>query len=224
MSEELFDACNKLLDNHKHKSRKMNKVNEYVLSGKLFCGHCYMPMTAETGTGKSGKVYRYYKCSARKKKVKLCDKTNVRQEYIENLIIEKTKEHILKDDVVNEIAIKVCKRFNSEISENATLINLQSQYKQISKNIESLVNALMSGITSSSVQEKLSVLQKEKQILQSKLEIEKHKQIKPLETPIIKQFIKQFKKDNFLDKQTRNEFFIKFINRVILNEDKILII
>ena len=46
--------------------------NEYLLTTKLFCGHCKEMMVGYGGTGKSGKQYHYYMCKkARKKK---CDK------------------------------------------------------------------------------------------------------------------------------------------------------
>ena len=34
----------------------------YLLSCKMFCGYCGSMISAEAGTGKLGKVYRYYKC------------------------------------------------------------------------------------------------------------------------------------------------------------------
>ena len=47
------------------------KVN-YLLSCKMFCGYCGSMISAEAGTGKLGKVYRYYKCGD-KKRGKKCE-------------------------------------------------------------------------------------------------------------------------------------------------------
>ena len=53
-------------------------------------------MTAESGNGKCGTKHRYYKCRNRKHLIKECESKTIRKDYIENLIVDVTKKHILK--------------------------------------------------------------------------------------------------------------------------------
>ena len=39
---------------------------EYLLTGKLFCGHCTAPMVGMSGTGKHGELHFYYVCQNRR--------------------------------------------------------------------------------------------------------------------------------------------------------------
>ena len=41
----------------------------YLLTGKLFCGHCGTEMVAGGGKSKTGKQYYYYECKKKKKKL-----------------------------------------------------------------------------------------------------------------------------------------------------------
>ena len=59
---------------------------EYLLTTKLFCGHCNEMMTGYSGTSKTGRSYHYYICkNTRKKK---CDKKLVDKNYLEDLVVE----------------------------------------------------------------------------------------------------------------------------------------
>ena len=56
-----YEACNRIMDNQRHKQKAVQEHSEYILSGKLFCGNCGTLMTAEGGTSHTGRVYHYYK-------------------------------------------------------------------------------------------------------------------------------------------------------------------
>ena len=105
----------------------------YLLSGKLFCGYCGSLMTAETGTSKTGKVHRYYKCFNRKRNASACGKKNYRQKDLEDLVFNTTAEYVLKPDVIERIAEIVVERFNAEITKPAALTALESEWKETEK-------------------------------------------------------------------------------------------
>ncbi|MFR9200900.1 MAG: recombinase zinc beta ribbon domain-containing protein [Candidatus Gastranaerophilaceae bacterium] len=48
---------------------KQKATAEYLLSGKLYCGHCGSPMQGVSGTGKSGNRWYYYQCANMKKRI-----------------------------------------------------------------------------------------------------------------------------------------------------------
>jgi len=224
IDKHLFQLCNLKMDEHKHKQIKAEQRTNYILSGKLYCGHCFNLMTAETGTSKQGIVYHYYKCFNRKKNPDKCNKSTVNKEWLENFVIENTKKYILNPITIEEIAKSVVEKFNNEITKNTTLENYERQYTQIKKNIESLINAIMNGLKSPSIQEKLAQLEKDKENIGEKIVTEKSRELKPLNEDSVARFIIQFANNNLIDEYSRNEFFNNFINRVILYDEKMLII
>ena len=92
VKEDLFDEVNNRLKISKRTSaHHKGKVN-YLLSGKLFCGKCNGLMTGDSGKGKLGKVYNYYKCFTKKKDNASCDKKSMSKEYFEDKIITASQE------------------------------------------------------------------------------------------------------------------------------------
>ena len=74
-----------------------------------------------------------------------------------------------------------------------------------------------------STKERLIVLETQKEELESKISLEKVRQIKPLEVDKVKTFLNYFARKKYKNDQEKNEFFNSFINRVILYDDKVLI-
>jgi DNA invertase Pin-like site-specific DNA recombinase len=67
VSRELFDKCQSMLAEHHHSPAAARDVS-FLLTLKLFCGHCGEPMTGDGGTSKTERVYHYYTCNNRKRK------------------------------------------------------------------------------------------------------------------------------------------------------------
>ena len=88
-----------------------------VWKTKIFCGHDGVFMAGESGTSKSLKVHRYYRCVNTKKK-RLCDKKPIRKALIENLVIDAVMEMIADDNIVSYIvdtAMELQKRESSSL-------------------------------------------------------------------------------------------------------------
>lgn len=222
IDENLFYECNAIMDTHKHKARDCKSERPYILSGKLFCGYCGNLMTAETGTSQTGKRHHYYKCFGRKRN-KGCKKANYRQQELEDLVFGTTVDYILKPNVIQAASEQVVAKFNSEITKTANLENLENELKAKDKAINSLLSAVEQGLVTKSTKERLIALETQKEELESKISLEKARQIKPLEVDKVKAFLTYFARKKYENGQEKNEFFNSFINRVVLYDDKILI-
>ena len=87
MDKSTFDRVQELLKiNRRAPSHTWTKV-EYLLTDKLFCGHCGSPMVGESGFSHTGAKYSYYGCIKRRRE-KACDKKPVRQDWIEALVLD----------------------------------------------------------------------------------------------------------------------------------------
>jgi hypothetical protein len=62
-------------------------VEDFILSGKVFCGQGLSPMTGISGMSHTGKLYSYYK-----EKSKKCKNLTVTKRMIEDKVIEVVQE------------------------------------------------------------------------------------------------------------------------------------
>ena len=65
--QDLFDRVQEKIEKNKKTPARHKAEDDYLLTTKLFCGHCGAYMCGESGRGRSGKVYHYYKCVSVKK-------------------------------------------------------------------------------------------------------------------------------------------------------------
>src|SRR5699024_1424800 len=102
----------KMAKNKKAPARRKAE-EEYLLTTKLFCGHCGALMFGESGTSRTGDVHRYYKCAAAKKR-KSCNKKTVRKQWLEDLVVNDTIKLIQDDEVIDSLVAAVMELQNKE--------------------------------------------------------------------------------------------------------------
>ena len=122
---------------NKTKPRK-NDVVCFLLSGKLFCGHCGRPMIGTSGTGKAGQTYYYYTCRTHGHK---CLKTSERKERLEQFVIEYILESFLTDENISYIADLIMETLDND-EWSAAMKGLERRIKDIDSRIANLMKAL----------------------------------------------------------------------------------
>lgn len=122
---------------NKTKPRK-NDVVCFLLSGKLFCGHCGKPMIGTSGTGKAGQTYYYYTCRTHGHK---CLKTSERKERLEQFVIEYILESFLTDENISYIADLIMETLDND-EWSAAMKGLERRIKDIDSRIANLMKAL----------------------------------------------------------------------------------
>ena len=100
---DLFERVQEKIEKNKKAPARHKAEDDYLLTTKLFCGHCGAYMCGESGRGHSGKVYHYYKCVSVKKKRTDCKKKAVKKDWIEDLVIRHTMEMVNDDKVIEAI-------------------------------------------------------------------------------------------------------------------------
>ncbi len=139
------------------------------------------------------------------------------------MVFKTTIDYVLQPQVIQAVAEQVVTKFNSEITKTATLENLENELKAKEKAINALLAAIEQGIVTKSTKERLISFETQKEEIESKISLEKARQIKPLEVDKVKAFLNFFAYRKYENDQEKNEFFNSFINRVVLYDDKILI-
>ena len=174
IDKDLFEKVQRMVkSNYESRGRSKSKVN-YLLSTKIFCGHCGTNMNGDSGTSKSGKKRHYYKCNKRKM-TKDCDKKTENKEWLEETVIKLTIEKVLTDENIELIASKAIEIIEKEAADVSVLQYYETELKETQKKISNLVDMVASGVANRSIAEKLTELENyEKDVLEN-IEYEKMK-------------------------------------------------
>lgn len=170
IDKQLFEIVQHRLDGQKGKS-KQSDTNEYILSGKIFCGICGNAYTSETGTSHTGKKYHYYKCRTNKSQrcEGHCPSKPIPQEILEEAVVNATLNDYLDADTIDEIA-----RVTAEETERASLVHqMEVELKEKERKVDNLVNSIEQGLTSQRIVDRLNEIEEEISELQEKIKVEK---------------------------------------------------
>lgn len=204
--------------NKKNAGHNKAKI-EYLLTTKLFCGHCRSPMVGVSAKSKTGRVYYYYSCNTAR--LKACHKKNVRKELIEDLVIKKCRE-LLTDENIKKIAVEVAAACN-RVQDKRQLSLLQRKLREADKAINHLLRALETGQNIDLISEQITKRRQEKELLEKEVIVEKRKFV-TLSEMDIRFFLAQLKNGDINDIKYRRALINTFVNSIYLFDDKLTII
>ena len=139
-----FDRVQKRLATNGYFTRTNHTREKYLLTGKIFCGHCGGLMTADGANKKNGTVYRYYGCKATRKK--LCEKKLVDKTEVEGFVIDTILTHLRNPNTVENIASKLIAYYNQRTDETA-IKSVTAQIQHTETQIETTTNAFIQAVT-----------------------------------------------------------------------------
>lgn len=217
IDKALFDKVQAKLQ-HNFSARARNKAKEdYLLTTKLFCGHCGSAMVGESGTSKTGKVHFYYKCVDRKRKHN-CTKKVEKKDWIEELVVRFTVQEVLTDENIDLIATRAMEIIEKESADTTYLEGLEGELKEVQKKIKNIMTAIEQGIITSTTKDRLEELESEKNDVEGRIAREKMK--KPLLTKErIKYWLLSFKSGNINDNEYRRRVIDTLVNSVYVYDD-----
>ena len=217
--QDLFDRVQDRLAKNRKAPARAKAVENYLLTTKLFCGHCGTAMHGESGKARNGSIHRYYKCHAAKKKLNGCKKKAVKKDWIENLVVNETMAMLMDDNMIDTI-VTMFMRMQDE--QPTDLPIYEKQLRETETAIDNIVNAIMGGLASKALQAKLTELEATQQELQALIAQEK------LEKPKVTArqmtfFLHRFRKLDMKQEKHRQALIDTFVNAVFVHDDKILI-
>ncbi len=219
VSEELFNSVQLEIAKNSKAPARHTATDDYLLTTKLFCGHCGAMMVAQAGTSKiKGRVYRYYACVRQKKH--LCEKKMVSKTKLEDFIVHKTMEFLKDDGAIERLSEKL---YELQYTESTLLPKLQEQLKQKEKEIENIVDAVQKGYATEILLKRLSDLEKEQKEITDSIAKEQ------LKAPIFTQdhfrmALYNFRKIDISKQDGKRKIIDAFINSIYLYDDNIKII
>lgn len=213
VEKDLFDKVQTKLSMNKKAPAKGKAKLDYMLSQKLFCGHCGQLMTGKSGTGKSGKTYYYYGCNN-----KGCDKKTMRKELIENLVFNDALKFI-KDENIEKLADMAVKESKREIDENSLIPELTSKLSEIDTAVNNLLKYLEKGIASDSIDNRIKELEEQKNGIKKSIREEESKVVR-LEKDQVIFWLKHFTKGDPDDPIFKRHILDLLVNSVTITDTK----
>ena len=218
IDKNTFDAAK----DHFKTSRWNGRGNadvEYLLSCKCHCGYCGKLLNGETGTGKSGRSYHYYKCRGAKRGGN-CELKAIPQQKLEEIVISRTISDVLSDDLIESLTDKIMAlqiRQQNESPENG----LKKRLRDIQKREDNLVTAIENG-GSASLSERLRALEEEEEKI--KVEISRAELKKPIiPREIISGWLQSFRSGDKDSPAFRKKLVDTFVADVVVMNDEVTI-
>ena len=222
VDDELFYKVQEILDKNKQAPARARAKEEYLLTTKLFCGHCKEMMTGYAGTSHTNAVHHYYICNNRKKK--LCTKKNVRKDFIERLVIEECRK-LLTPENIDRIASEIVAISERE-GEPVLLKHMRKRLKEMERKRKNLLDAVMEceiETVRKTLYEQLAMIEQQLSDLNFQITRETVGQVR-LTIPEIKFFLNDLRKGNPDTNKYKKTLISVFVNAIYLYDDKITLI
>ena len=224
ISKELFDAVQEQLKKVARAPAAARTDVDYMLTGKLFCGHCGSAMVGESGTGKSGRKFYYYACIKRKRQ-KACDKKPVKKDWIEELVVQHTRETCLTDEMIGRI-VDAALELQEREKDDSVLRGFEAELAEVKRGIQNMLNAIEQGIITPSTKQRLEELESRR--LDLELAIEDEKVVQPeLTRDQLTYWFERFRTVDMSDPSARaywSTFIDVFISAVYVYDDHLRIV
>lgn len=191
-------------------------ADDYLLTGKLRCGHCGSYMTGISGTSKTGAIHYYYICHKRRTE-HACDKKNVRREVIELAVARAIMEYCLNDETILYISDSTIKHFENKEHE-LHISAMEDELADVSKSIDNIMKAIEAGIFTDSTKNRLLKLEEDKRKISARL-AEAKAEIIEIDRDSLIAGLKMMRSGDIRDKHFLSELFRTFLMSVYLYDD-----
>ncbi len=224
VAEELFNKVQAKLELKKRTPATAKADVEYILTGKLYCGHCGKSMAGISGTARNGSKHYYYVCSGRYK-LKKCNKAYEKKDFIEWYIVEQAVQWVLSPAYRDKIIDKILKVFENDITAQKV-----SEYKKrlakIEREIDKCFNLLLNATVPAMIERANKLAEDlEVQKLDTSAELTKLELMSRVRhsRDDISEWLNKFTVGDEMDIEYRKQIVQLFVHSVWLYDDKVVI-
>ncbi len=220
IDKDLFLRVQEKLNKNKHVlgGQETAKV-PYLLTGKLFCGHCGSEMTADKAIGGSGKVHSYYVC--KKKRKNECPKRREDKDNLENYVVS-CVVNFLNDKSNAEMAVNDVFAYYEKRTEENNIKTIAAKIANIQNEADKLVDAFINA-QSQLLKNKIETKMAEYEQLLSDLESQKAKLEFERGCKITKKdllaFIDELLHGDINDKDYQKQIIDHLVSQVFVTDD-----
>lgn len=215
--DDLFHRVNARIDKNKFTNGgRARSVTEFLLTGKLICGHCGKPMIGCSGTGKTGAIHYYYSCTSRRREHN-CDKANERKDALEIAIVRETIQHVLQPAVLSSLIDHAMALLEKEIVEDPILRTLEAEKKTVETSLQNLMRAIEDGLYTPTTKKRLEELEQQQTDISSRIAVQKSS--RPVITrEHLQYFLESFRDGDVNDPNHRRRVIDALVHSVTLSD------
>ena len=198
------------------KSRRRRSTMEYLLTGKLFCGHCKSAMVGSSGTGRNGTMHYYYRCRNNAEQ-HTCDKKPVRKDDIERLVVEALRACVTRPENIQWMTDLVMK-YRDQLLEDSQLSYLESRLSDNKTALRNVMKAIEAGIITETTKARMEELEAEQKQLLADILVEK-RAIPPITRDHVEYYFASFRDGEVTDRKYQKLLIDHFLRAVYLYDD-----
>ena len=220
VDQETFDRVQTILHTKKKPRGKQRMNDDYLLGGKIFCGHCGSPMTAQAGTSSTGKKFSYYACN-RKRYDHACDKKNVPKDAIEKVVVDFILAELLRDDLIEWIVSGYEKAVENVKDETKKHL-LQAELAEVNTKLSNIMKAIEAGIFNDMTQQRMQELTEERRDLEKAIKLEEKAQEIP-GPDAVRDWLHALRSGDVTDRAYQRKLILTFVDAIYVFDDTIRI-
>lgn len=221
VSDALFFKVQEVLKTKKNAQGRHRENGDYLLTGKLFCGHCGSPMVGISGTSKTGAKHYYYICQ-KKRLEKSCDKKTARRDWIEQKVAEAVKENVMQQEVIDWL-LDGYENFLKQHRKDSLLLSYEEDLAGVQKAIKNVMSAIEQGIITPTTKERLVELENDRLQLEANIALEKASLV-DVPRDHIEFWLHSFMDGNVASKRYQAKLIDAFVQSVYLYDDTLKIV
>lgn len=216
VDNETFQAVQRRLES---KRRAPSSSGGFLLTTKLFCGHCGSPMVGDSGTSKTGKRTHYY-YSCKKARRGPCSKKSVRKELIEDLVVTACRDTLTDENIA--LIAKEVSRLSEQEAGGVYIKSLKKELQATKRAIDNLMRALELGEEAELIMERVRANRERQRDLEARIASEELS-CALLAEPEITFFLMGLRNGDANSDKYRRMLVSVLVNRVYLYDDKLTI-
>lgn len=218
ISDELFydaqEAYGMKKDNRYGRAR--HGAENYLLTGKLYCGHCGSYMVGISGTSKTGEMHYYYACQKHRLE-HTCEKKAIRRDVIENAVARVIMMYCLDDETIDFIVDSTIAYFKQKDHE-LHIEAMENELAAVQQAISNLMKAIEAGIITPTTRTRLLDLEEQQAKLSGKINTAKAERVEIDRDDLIAG-LRLFRTGDIKNKKFLAKLFNTFLLAVYLYDD-----
>lgn len=175
IDNQVWMEAKERMESKKFKNGINKTINNYLLTGLIYCGECGSAMGGNTRKGRNGQVYSDYQCIAKRQK-KTCTAKGISCEFVEKEVISQLQTQVFTHEKIEEIANKMQEYFLMGVSDNERDITYTEMHiAGIDRKIRNILDAIAEGFRTPQMKLELEDLDRQKTFSMEKLRSLKNK-------------------------------------------------
>lgn len=168
VDKDLFERVQeKMAKNKRQQGGRPPQNRDYPLRGKVYCADCKAAMTVSISQQK----YYYYRCTG-KKRLHTCEATPIAVDELERIVAKALRDALGKPSNIDGL-IRIL-RDQAESIQGGAVTRLQaliSQYNEISTKLDNALDAVLSGLASQTLKDRITDLETQKAAIEREVRI-----------------------------------------------------